>query len=330
MIESTDGFMSVRQPAWHGLGTVLDDYPSRKEAQQLVHPWEPVSEPVYLATPMVTDAGDLITQYEQAPEFQGLRRSDNGDLLGIVGDTYTPVLNSELWDVAEALEQSADDVMFETAGSLEGGKKVWILVRLKEPLKIKGDRRGETVPYFALQNSHDGSKAFRGSATVTRIVCANTAQLSDLESGNRGTQFTFRHTKNVKSRIEEAQQALAGWRYSVEQYQQMTEHMLTLDVMPSQVRGFAERWLGRPDPSLVSERVMNNYERQEQEWFDIYGSVTCEGITGTAAGLLQASIEFAEWGRKAHTPESRFKRTYLTQDKLVSSAQQMALEAAGV
>ncbi len=48
---------------------------------------------------------------------------------------------------------------------------VWVLVRLKEPLMVKGDKRGETIPYFALQNSHDGVGAFRGQATMTRIVC---------------------------------------------------------------------------------------------------------------------------------------------------------------
>ena len=34
-ITSTDNLFVVREPAWHGLGTVLDEYPTRAEAQKL-------------------------------------------------------------------------------------------------------------------------------------------------------------------------------------------------------------------------------------------------------------------------------------------------------
>src|SRR5699024_236789 len=114
---------------------------------------------------------------------------------------------------------SAADVMVESGGSLKGGRLVWLLLRLKDPLVIEGDPRGATMAYYALQNSHDVSGAFRGQATSTRIVCANTSQMADMDARARGTECVFRHTRNVADRIEQARTALAGWRNALDDWQ---------------------------------------------------------------------------------------------------------------
>lgn len=328
-IFESDNFLSVRQPAWHGLGVVLDDYPTREEAQALAHPWEPITEPVFLQEHRISEEGDLYTEHEQAEGFKAVRRSDNGDLLGVVSDTYEPVTNNEMWDIAEALQGEAKNgVKFETAGSLQGGKKVWLLITLDEPLEIAGDPHGASVPYYSLQNAHNGSGAFRGQATMTRIVCANTAHIADLDARARGTEFAFSHTKNIGERIEEARHALSGWRESLQVWKQLTEHMIDLRVSESDVSEFLDRWIPMPGENLASERVIRNVEEAREQWRSAYHSQTCEGIEGTAHGLLQASIEYAEWFRKARTAETRFKRSFLDRNDVVQSAQKLVLEIA--
>ena len=166
-ITNSDRVLSVRQPMWHNLGTVLDDYPTLEEARVIAHNWEPVTEPLFrrVLNP------DMTEYYELVEEAQGVVRSDNNDHLGVVSNGWAPVLNKTMYDIAEALQDVGDDLKIETAGSLKGGRKVWLLIRLNEPLTVKGDPNGEVIPYFALQNAHDGSGAFRGQATMTRIVC---------------------------------------------------------------------------------------------------------------------------------------------------------------
>lgn len=340
-IWESDNFFTVRKPAWHGLGAVLPEHPTREEAQQLAHPWEPVTEPVYLGdvqlVPQIThfpsgteviDGYEPTTVYTEVEGFKAVRRSDNAALLGVVGDGYEPVTNGEMWDIAEALQGEAADVRFETAGSLQGGRKVWILIRLAEPLQIKGDPNGATLPYYSLQNSHNGSGAFRGQATMTRIVCANTAHIADQEAKVRGTEFTFRHTKNVRDRIDEARQALAGWRSSLEEWQQLNEHMVLLDMTPDDVDAFLDRWIPMPPPGTASERVIANVEEARAQWRAAYASPTCEGIRGTAAGVFAASTEYAEHYRKARNAETAFKRSFLDPSKAVQTAQRMVLEMA--
>lgn len=357
-IWENDNFLTVRKPAWHGLGMVLDDYPTRVEAQQLAHPWEPITEPVYLqdiqvgtkekytygGASITMDAGsevpeafgepeqvpDVRTTFNQAEGFKAVRRSDDGSLLGIVGDGYEPVSNNEMWDIAEALQGEAKNgIKFETAGSLQGGRKVWLLVTLDEPLTVEGDPNGATVPYYSLQNAHDGSGAFRGQATMTRIVCANTAHIADLDARARGTEFTFRHTKNVGERIDEAREALHGWRESLAIWKQLSEHMLTLKVDGfGEIHEFLERWIPMPPAGTSTDRVRDNVEAARSQWLEAWSSETTEDIGLTAHGILQASIEYAEWYRRAQSTESRFKRSFLDRNQIVQSAQKLVLEIA--
>lgn len=323
-IWENDNFLAVRQPGWHGLGVTLEDYPTREEAQKLAHPWEPITEPVFLKN-LHVEGEFMSTTVDEAPGFKAVRRSDDASLLGIVGEGYEPVTNNEMWDIAEALQGESSDVKFETAGSLQGGKKVWVLVRLADPITLKGDPNGATLPYFALQNAHNGTGAFRGQATMTRIVCANTSQIADQEASVRGTEFSFSHTLNIKDRIEEARDALAGWRHSLDAWQQLTEHMLTINL---DAHEFVERWIPAPPPGTASERVMRNVETARGQWWSAYNSVTCEGIRGTAQGVFAASTEYAEHYRKAQNAESAFRRTYLDSSKAVQTAQHLAMELA--
>lgn len=349
----TDGMFTTRESAWHHLGVVFEDYPTRAQAQATAHPWEPLREDVYRHLPIYKtdpDTGEVLrdkkgepiqTRRNGAPAFESVKmegwyanvRSDNGFELGVVNESYVTVTNSELWDIAEALEQDKrGDVMFETGGSLRGGKQVWALVRLREPLVIRGDKHGATIPYFALQNSHDGTGAFRGQATMTRIVCMNTAMAADMDARARGTEFTFKHTKSVHDRVDQAQQALGGWRQAVEDWQVQCEELIKVKVTAEGVKSFLENFIPKPLPHLISEKVAANVDADRAAWMASYNSVTTTGshIEGTAYGLVQASTEYANWARGARSAESRFRRTFLSRDKLTADSVVLALEAAKV
>jgi phage/plasmid-like protein (TIGR03299 family) len=323
---------SVRRPTWHGLGEILDDYPTRAAAQKLVHDWEPIPEPIYRATPVVTAEGDLKTEYEVIPGKLEYRRSDNGAHLAVNNESLAIVTNTEVWDAAEALQGGpASDVLYETAGSLKGGGLVWIMLRLAEPLKIKGDL-SLSLPYYLLQNGHDGMTAFKGSATSVRVQCANTVRFADLDAKARGTEFTFRHTVNVSDRVEEARNALAGWRESIEAYQMLAEHMITEKVTKRGEVAFLERFIPAPLSTMTSDRVKHNIEVARGEFMGVYNSQTNEGITGTAWGLMQAASEWSEHIRRAkgNQMESKFKRALLTPNTVMTHAKTFALEAARV
>lgn len=325
-ITERDALFTVREPAWHKLGIVLPEYGTRQELQPLVHDWEPVTVPLYVEEPTVDfHSGEPSSNFDEVPGFVAVQRSDTGATLGVVSDTYQPVTNDEMWDIAEAIEGEAKgEVMYETGGSLKGGSKVWLLIRLRDPLTMPGDKETGTIAYYALQNAHDGSGSFRGQATVTRIVCDNTAQIADLDARQRGTQFTFRHTRNVRDRIDEARLALQGWRESIDTYRLLAEHLSAERITRSQVHDFLERFIPEPPPSLATDRVRQNVSDARAVWGGIYSGEANVGVAASRWGLVQASIEYLNHGRAAHSEESRFKRSYLSQDRLTQDAMRIA------
>lgn len=173
-ITETDRVFSTRVPMWHGLGEVWSEYPTIEEARERVLNWEPIPEPVYRKVPIITATGELTEIYTEVEGSKLVARSDNAAELGVVNTGFELVKNAEMFDIIDALEagnRGNEPIKLETGGSLKGGRKVFLLARLEEPIKVTGDPNGDTIQYYALQNSHDGSGAFRGQALNTRIVC---------------------------------------------------------------------------------------------------------------------------------------------------------------
>lgn len=347
-ITSTDSLFSVREMPWHGLGEVLPVAPTREEAQRIAHPWEPMEAPLYVSH--IGANGE--EQFSILDSHKRIVRDDNMQTLGVVGDTYTATSNSELHDIAEAiilgsrLDTGRDphimgaepEAQYETAGSLRGGKQVWILLRMSEMLTVAGDPHGATLPFFALQNSHDGSGAFTGGAGETRIVCANTVRAFNAE--RHGMRFSFKHTPKIAERIAEARAAVTSWRAHTRHWANLMEQLLHVPATTAQRERFVE--LFQPMPAgKATERVQNNVEAAREQLRKILASVTCEGTDKTAYGLFQAGIEWSQHFRATRARnadenglteersrmESHFRRSVLTGDDLQRDVMVTALQA---
>ena len=97
-------------------------------------------------------------------------RNDNNTLLGIVGDTYEPVTNSQLLYLTDALTKSGE---FELKGFDEINNGKIILAFLKNnntDLKMNGCKMEE---YMFIGNSFDGTKRFHVGTASNLIRCAN-------------------------------------------------------------------------------------------------------------------------------------------------------------
>ena len=187
MSAEVETMFSLREKPWHGLGTVVMDAPDSWSALRLAGlDWTVGQRNVF------TEDGFIIPGYKV-----NVRESDLATL-GIVSDKYRVVQNEEAFEFTDDLLE--EGVRYETAGSLQGGKKVWILAKMPEKYEILGD---EVEPYFLLMNSHDGSGSFTVAMTPVRVVCSNTLNLA-LKSAPR--IWSSRHTTNVLSRMDEAQE----------------------------------------------------------------------------------------------------------------------------
>ena len=329
-ISSTDKVFAVRQPTWHGLEDLLSEHPTREEAEKLVHDWDVVREPLFRQVPFINDAGEPDAMYQRLDDFELNVRSDTGTDLAVVPASRVEVQPKEMWDLAELIQGEDKNVIFETAGSLREGRDVWILIKLNEPVEIKGDPQGMSLPYFALQNSYQPGTAFRGQATNIRIVCANTSRATDLQAEVQGTNFSFRHGANLLERVDEIREALAGWRHSIQQWKLEKEFLATVKVSTTQTQWFIEQFIPEPHASLTTDRVKENIEVARTELtLELFNGLT-RGINDTALGLFEAASSWNEHVRAAQTPLSRFKRSVLSPTDVLNQAHSLALEAARV
>lgn len=178
----------TREKPWHGLGTKVMEAPDSEGALVAAGlNWTVSQSPVY------TD-GKPIEGY-----CANVRDSD-GKVLGVVTDRYRVVQNYEAFAFTDTL--LGQGVRYETAGSLQGGRKVWILARLPQEYIITGER---ITPYMVFYNSHDGSSCIRTAMTPVRVVCSNTLNLA-LRTAKRS--WSMKHTGNISSKLREAEETL--------------------------------------------------------------------------------------------------------------------------
>ena len=189
MAANVESMFYTRTKPWHGLGVQVQEAPESKDSLRLAGlDWKVYQREVY------TDSGIKIEGYRA-----NVRNTDN-KILGVVTERYKIVQNEEAFSFTDAL--LGKGVRYETAGSLQEGKKVWLLARLPKEYIISGE---QISPYLVFSNSHDGSAAVRVAVTPIRVVCNNTLNLA-LSTAKRS--WAMVHTGNIKGKIHEAQETL--------------------------------------------------------------------------------------------------------------------------
>lgn len=320
----------VREPAWHGMGVVLDDYPTREEAMRLAgHDFDVVAVPIRMEI-----SNEILVAAGQAPTDHGDRilrkvegwtshvRSDTLATLHVAKDSYERIPNSVAYDVAELLFEQG--FQYETGITLDGGKVCAITLKLDEPITITGDD-SIVVPYGCMSWAHDGSASLKVRSGTIRQVCANTVSASEAEGAKLGTDFTFRHTKNVHERIADAKEAIRGVRAGLDVYKVAMEELAAMPVTPDQRDLFVSTIIGDRDGVVslnasTSERVKTNIETERAKINSLFFGPTIPEVHRlTGYGLFQAGGEYFDHLRNYRSKESYVKRTLLADNPAKAS-----------
>lgn len=206
-LTETDTMFSVREMPWHGLGAVLNDYPTGIDdaLTKAGLDWNVKQGNVLVVkAPEWTDDYGVAQPAELVPAdgYVANVREDTDKVLGIVGEDYKVVQNRDAFQFLDSLINS--DLYFETAGSLHGGKRVWTLARMPEYVEVGGDK---TATYIYVATSHDGSLAVTAAISPIRIVCANTLGMA-LRMAGTARSYKFRHTGNLQEKYAEGRKVL--------------------------------------------------------------------------------------------------------------------------
>ncbi|WP_171908589.1 DUF932 domain-containing protein [Streptomyces nanshensis] len=286
--DGTAAFASARESAWHRLGTVTTDAMTAEDAMQKAYLGGWNVRKIALTGAEITDDGVESVEF---PEHFGTVRTHpktgKPEWLGVVGTDYQPVQNEEHAEFLNLLVEESG-AHFETAGSLRGGRQVFLTMKLPQTMTVGGHDRVDL--YIAAFNGHDGGSAFRVVTTPVRVVCANTQRAA---LRNAVSSVSIRHTKNAKSRIIAAREALDLTFTYAEEFEKAAQRMIEAEMSTGELRdAVARMWPEQKDESRVTQR---NREQRLGKITDLFERAeTQANIRGTRWAGFQAITEYVE------------------------------------
>lgn len=272
MAANVETMFSVREKPWHGLGRIVAEAPTSKEALELAGlDWTIDGIPVY------------DSKGRQIPGYVANTRSTDEKVMGIVSGRYKVVQNVDAFAFTDSLV--GEGITYETAGSLRGGKQIWLLGKMPERF-ILGDK---FEPYICFTNTHDGSGSVRACMTPVRVVCNNTLNMA-LSGAKRA--WSTPHRGNIEARMQEARQTLQlADEYLTrldEEADRLANEILTIE----QVHDTLDKMLP------VDDKMTDRQKKTAQDAKD--GIIQCvfapdlAKFIGTKYGFLNAVADYAD------------------------------------
>lgn len=310
---------AVREPVWGAAATIVGDYPGDKDtARQLAgHAWEPVETGMCIQEP----DGTLVP----VPGSKAIRRNDTMAVLGTCAETRESIGIGDMYDLVETLVDQPE-LKWEAGGTLGGGRQIWVMCKMDEPMEVPGDS-SRVYPHLTVINRIVGPGACSLEWTTVRERSASCLGMTEL-TGRPPLRYQLRHTKNWKQRAEEIQVAVRGVQQQTAEWRFAAAYLAAKPVSQVQRQAYLAEFVPMPPEGIISDQVRDNVLDARRQISTILDSRSCDGISDTAWGLVQASAEYLDHVRYYRSVESRFKRCLLRPEPLKRKAVEIAVKLA--
>jgi phage/plasmid-like protein (TIGR03299 family) len=310
MAANVESMFYVRETPWHGLGTKVLEAPASKDALQLAGlNWRVMQEPIYTAREELVDG------------YKANVRDSDRKVLGVVTDRYRVIQNDEAFAFTDELLGAG--VKYETAGSLQGGRKVWLLAHMPHEYIISGER---ISPYLLFSNTHDGSGAIKVALTPIRVVCQNTLNLA-LASAKRS--WSMIHTGDIREKMQEAKDTLFLAEKYMDELGKEFEALRMKKLTDKQVMEYIEILLPLEDGS-TPQQEKNMKRLREDMKIRYFDAPDLQGVGKNAYRFVNAVSDFATHAeplrKTANYKENLFSRT-VDGNPMIDKAYQMVSAA---
>lgn len=266
---------------WHKLGTKVESAMTAAQVVELAGLDYKVEK-----RPLFLEGGA-----EVARHFATVR-TDTNDVLGVVGSRYEIFQNRNALSLLDAIV-GVKDAIYQTAGALGKGEKVWLLAKLPGYVRTVGD--DVTEKYILLSNSHDGSSPIEIMFTPIRVVCQNTLNVA---LKNFSKRASLRHTLNVGAKIDEVRQVLGivSQQYSI--FEEASQKLLTVKLNKDSFKDYLQKSgvIPAKDEKDQSTRASNILD-EVSALFQNGKGTEIAGVRGTAWGAFNAVAEYVDHKR---------------------------------
>ncbi|QEC53610.1 phage/plasmid-like protein (TIGR03299 family) [Anseongella ginsenosidimutans] len=308
-------FFSVKEKAWHGLGQIVEEYPTSAEAVRHAGlDYVVEKRPLYTYDTDnfrgESETGRLIPEIE-VPDFFATVRSDTDQVLGVVGRDYQIVQNTEAFSFFDAIVGGTDGILYETAGALGKGERVFITAKLPEFIRVGKEDLIEQ--YLFLTTSHDGYGSITAAFTPVRIVCNNTLNAA---LKNHSNCVKIRHTASARDRLKQAHALLGITNQLAGELEEVFNHWATVRISDQAVKRLVQVAMA------PNREVLHNLQTGEQnalstQYKNMVSSVVEYALTspsqqevttkGTLFGAYNAVTGYFQNVRNYKDEEARFK-----------------------
>ena len=295
-----DAFFSVKEKAWHGLGKIVEQYPTAEEAIKFAGlDYDVVKRPLFTydadnSSEETAPDGIQIPEII-VPNYFATVRKDTDQILGVVGSKYEVIQNATAFSFFDALVNDGSGIKYETAGALGNGERIFITAKMPDIIKVGRNGRDAIEEYIFLTTAHDGSGAAMAAFTPIRIVCNNTLNMA---LRNNSNAVYIKHTANAEEKLREAARIIHISDVMTEKLTDMFNHWARVRITDAELKKLI-RLAMSPNKEVFQAVVTSNdsYEFSRQ-FEDVCGQVfeyamtnpsqTMETTAGTLFGAYNA------------------------------------------
>ena len=275
----------ARHLPWDKLGKEISGALNSKDAiKKAGLDWKVKSMPVYSKS--CCPKKDLFSEEMiLADNFVANVRDIDDKILGIVSDKYKIIQNTEAFAFTDELLGN-HNIVYETAGSIDGGKRIWLLAKIPAMFRIFDD---EIAPYIVFTNTHDGSGAVKVAMTPVRVVCKNTLTLA-LEKAKRCWSMT--HLGNIHEKMDMAKHTLFNAKNYMDYLILSAEKLYKIKLTTDKVNSIIDSLLPmRKDGK--EEHKKNIKQRRENLLYRFKYAEDLQNYKDTGYALINAVSDYA-------------------------------------
>lgn len=183
--------------------------------------------------------------------YVGIMREDTKEVFQSVKNSYSPFQNDELFALADAIACEVN-LPIKKAMSIDGGRKV--IVQLESySIKNVGKNKDTIENYVTVLNSHDGSSSLRWGTSRFTISCKNQFHAMSRELKNHA-----RHTKNMRSRVDESVREIRKLMSYQERLNEATYQLSEINIGKDDIYEFINRLID-VDLTMDVEKLQHEY-----------------------------------------------------------------------
>lgn len=269
-VESMAWFKNI---PWHGLGIELsedDAFDMEKCIDKSGLGWEVELKQCYVDI----EPDDNEENLTRLP-INSYATMRGNKVLGVVGERYEVLQNREAFEIFQPFLDSRS-IRLNTAGSLFGGEKVWILAEiLGEPLHITNE--DIIRKFILLSHGHNGKEVVRFGFTPIRVVCANTLAMA--KANELSKLIKVKHTKNILNNLENIRDTIDLINQEFKATEIQYKRLLNVDISQQDVEKYIKRVLDINDKDITTRSY--NIIQKIKDYFFMSPGNEAKGVRGT-------------------------------------------------